>query len=129
MAAANNSTSSTRRSIGLTASLPFLSAAPGPEPVADHSPDFAVLRTLFDEAIAVERATPVASRDAALNRTRAIVDRILATKSETLEDLRLKALAVAWCRDFEPVTLASFDHDMSLDLRLAVSIVSDLLLI
>ena len=49
--------------------------------------------------------------DAAVTATRAIVDRIIKAKAATLDGLKVKALALAWCGDFEGLAERPGDLD------------------
>jgi len=63
--------------------------------------------------------------DAAYEATKAVILRIEAVPASTMEGLRVKARAVQWCYDADPVDLAV--DQSTTDLRLANSIIRDLL--
>lgn len=62
--------------------------------------------------------------NAACRRTSDVVDRIETIHATTLEGLCLKALAVSWCYSSGPI---EFDDNPTTDLRLAQSIIRDIL--
>ena len=68
-----------------------------------------------------------ADADAAFDATSAIVDRIAALPARTPEGLRVKARAVAWCNALEGGTFDIEYGEETTDVRLAMSMVRDIL--
>lgn len=82
------------------------------------------LGAALGDAWAAERSS-VELTDDAFHRTADVVQRILALPAHSIEGLRVKARAVAWCHNDEPVDL-SLDGLKTTDLQLVHSILSDL---
>ena len=67
-----------------------------------------------------------AEYSAAVDKSSAIVDRIVEEPARTLDGLRIKARALAWCHSGEVESLG-IDENPTTDIRVADSIIRDLL--
>jgi hypothetical protein len=65
--------------------------------------------------------------DAAFKKVEAVVDRIEELTATTIEGLRVKALAVSWCHSGESILGEELSEQNTTDVRLAASIINDLL--
>lgn len=125
MPTANETTTTSRRTL-----LAGMAAAAAPvtamSAVAAPGDDTELLRlgAALGDAWAAQRSN-VELTDDAYHRTADVVQRILALPAHSIEGLRVKAKAVAWCYDEEPVDL-SLDGPKTTDLQLVHSILSDL---
>lgn len=134
MATRKNSTNpSERRSFlaGLAAAS-AMSAVPGASAISTLSPH--PLGQELEAAWAAERAllSPASGADleAACNASSRIVQQILELPENSIENLKLKARAFAWCwGDHTKIDIEAYDEDATTDIRLAASIVRGLLAI
>jgi hypothetical protein len=122
--------SATRRTV-ISALAGVAMVGPAPAAILDDSPDAELLdlgarleAAWTDERLAHEGPDAELSDDA-YHRSAAVARRILAVRAYTLDGLRVKARAVAWCHDGDPVDLGLGEHRTT-DLRLTHSILADL---
>ena len=80
----------------------------------------------LDVATAAYESSSAKEFDAAYKKAKAVVERIVAAPATTIEELRVKAKAVAWCYSFEPIELVAEFGDTT-NVRLLASILRDLL--
>jgi hypothetical protein len=124
--------------VGAMSLAAFTGAAP--LALANAPPDAALLALGIEllSAWAAENATYAryrgvatheadAATDAAFHATSDVVDKIEALPATTFSGLRVKALAVSWTHSGEPIERDAFNEQCTQDVRLAASIVRDLL--
>jgi hypothetical protein len=65
--------------------------------------------------------------DPARIRSKDLVEKIIATKATTIDGLKVKARALAWCHSGDVIDATSFDSYPTTDIKVLASIAQDLL--